>query len=280
MNLKLRYLLTPVLLGAITVSCDQKESDAIAPDGFTAESSGLATSANLLYEETFEGSNPFSTAHSVEVGSWAHALQYTSPAFQGAKAARFELRESDPLVKNGTRAEVTIVKGSEGHITKNAWYSFAAYFPADGFVKEEDTDLINQWHQDGDPSASIRIKNDRFQFRVGSTKDNRQTIDLGQVTKDTWHEFVLHFVHSPGSDGLVEIWHNGKKIYTHNGGNMYDNGILPKWKIGIYKDTWNEEATTTPKRVLYYDNVRVGGANATLADMTSGGATAPTTFND
>src|SRR5690606_2480719 len=52
---------------------------------------------NLVYEETFEGSNPLvdwvwrqlSSSHSFKVAS--------SPVFSGKKSGRFELRDSDPI---------------------------------------------------------------------------------------------------------------------------------------------------------------------------------------
>ena len=99
---------------------------------------------------------------------------------------------------------------------------------------------------------------------------SRKRIDLGLVTKDTWHQFVIHFIHSYEADGLIEIWHNGNKILTHPGGNMYNNVAMPKWKLGIYKWKWNGSDTTdTRERILYFDNIRVGNKFVTLSEMTS-----------
>jgi hypothetical protein len=46
---------------------------------------------------------------------------------------------------------------------------------------------------------------------------------------------------------------------------------MPKWKLGIYKWKWNGDGTTdTHKRILYYDNIKVGTKKAAYADMIPG----------
>jgi hypothetical protein len=222
---------------------------------------------SLIFEETFESANPFSRAHKVQVGPWSHALQYVNkPVYKGNKAARFELRDSDPLVSRGTRAEAYIVRGTSEN---NLWYSFSAYFPKDGYAYDSENEVINQWQQSGSPATSLRIAKDRFYLQTGNTETKRRKIDLGPVIKDRWHEFVFHIIHSYGSDGLIEIWHNGEKILTHTGGNIYDSEKLPNWKIGIYKAKWNKGTTDTDRRVVYYDNIRVGNERASFAEMSS-----------
>jgi hypothetical protein len=232
---------------------------------------------SLIFEETFESTRPFAGAHKLQVGPRSHALQYVSkPVYRGTKAARFELRSSDPMVSRGTRAEAYILKNSA--TDKIRWYSFAAYFPAEGYAYDSQNEAINQWHQSGTPATSLRIKEDRFYLQTGNDPRHRKKIDLGPVTKDSWHEFVFRFVHSAGEDGLIEVWHNGCKLLTHRGGNMYElyqfpqlklGAQYPNWKIGIYKAGWNKGTTDTDRRVVFYDNIRVGNENATFAVMSS-----------
>src|SRR5690606_39571213 len=84
----------------------------------------------------------------LEVGA-SHSLTYVDkPGEPGNRAARFELRDSDPVMKGSKRAEVTIVKGEDGDIQKDTWYAFELYVPAD-YADEDKKELINQWHQDG-----------------------------------------------------------------------------------------------------------------------------------
>jgi hypothetical protein len=279
MKINAHLFLTPVLVAILTASCDikkfkkQESIEANTAKSFPGEfnasnSSTLREGSHLIYEETMEGRNPFSTAKSHDNGDWKYALQYvTNPVFQGLKAARFEIRKDEPRVQHSIRSEVTIVKGED--IGKNAWYSFSAYFPAVGYEYDTEREVINQWYQDGSPATSLRTKQDRFILETGNTPDNRKQYDLGPIVKDAWQEFVFHFIHSHGSDGLIEVWLNGAKVFTYTGGNMYDDA-LPKWKIGLYKAAFKYGTSSLERRVIYFDNIRVGNSDAAFADMTSG----------
>ncbi|MFT2009625.1 hypothetical protein ACMA1I_13175, partial [Pontibacter sp. 13R65] len=66
------------------------------------------------------------------------------------------------------------------------------------------------------------------------------------------------------------------KKLAYRGGNCFaekdlargTTEIIPRWKLGIYKSDWNNGKTTdTKKRVLYFDEIRMGNERATLADM-------------
>ena len=83
---------------------------------------------------------------------------------------------------------------------------------------------------------------------------------------------MFHVTHSAGDDGLVEIWRDGKLIAQSNGANMYDltGGVFhaPGWKLGIYKSSWNKGGVTnSSKRVLYFDEIKLGDERASLNDM-------------
>jgi hypothetical protein len=289
MTSRFKILLTLALTGIITASCEEEDLEDAG-----AESQALVSQAaadNLILAETFETPSPWRTAHGTEFGMEHSFSVVANPVFDGAKVARFELKDSDPIVSGGTRAEVTIVKDK---VEKEMWYSFAARFPANEFLKDSEKEIINQWWQTGDkhlgegntsPATALYIEDDRFifdtgyndaQVSTGVLPESRRKIDLGPVSKDTWHQFVFHFIHSYQSDGLIEVWHNGNKLLSHPGGNMYNNVALPKWKLGIYKWKWNGGGTTdTRKRVVYYDNIKVGNAQATLQEMMPGATPPP-----
>lgn len=256
-NLTTSHLGLVVAMIAI-LSCKEKSS----------EEPMAGSSAGLVFEETFEGATPFSTAHSKDVGTWDYALQYAvAPVFKGSKSARFEIREDQPLVADGKRSEVVIVKGSDGDITKNTWYSFAVYFPTVGYEYDDQREIINQWYQSGSPATTIRTEEDRILLETGSDPNTSlKQIDIGPIVKDKWHTFVLHFIHSFGSDGSIEVWYDGTKVITQKGGNMYDD-VLPKWKIGLYKSAFKNGTSDVNKRIIFYDNIRVGNENATYEDM-------------
>jgi hypothetical protein len=273
-----------LLSGIISLSCQKELLEETLTEGFGVVDQ--ASVSHLLFEETFEGPVPFYKAHNTEFGTSHSFAIVSAPVFRGHKAARFKLKDSDPMISKGTRAEVTVVKDA---FQKEMWYAFAAYFPSDGYAYDTQGEIISQWHQLADthlgemsqsPATYLSTSKDRFILDTGFNKDrvaaevnqdSRRTLDLGPVTKDTWHEFVFHLVHSFKSDGLLEVWHNGTKRLSLRGGNMYNNQDMPKWKLGIYKWKWNQNRSTdTRKRIIYFDNIRVGNALATLAEMSPG----------
>ncbi|MFC4872910.1 polysaccharide lyase [Negadavirga shengliensis] len=214
----------------------------------------MVNASHIIYEQTFDAEDALETIASVEVGT-PYGLTITAkPKFSKEKAARFELRDDDPMVKGSKRAEVTIVKGEEGHIGKDTYYVFDLFVPTE-FIHEGNKDLINQWHQDGEAPVALLIKNGKFLLRTfidGEVK----SYDLATVRKNQWTNFKIHMVHDYSSEGLTEVWIDGRRTLQLRGKNMNDKP-LPKWKIGIYKSTWASQKTSVSERVLYFDNIQV-----------------------
>jgi hypothetical protein len=204
----------------------------------------------------------------------------TNPAYQGSKAARFELRDTDPENHSGTRSEISF----DDPTNLNRWYSYALYAPSAYYKADAEDEIITQWHQGGSltPALCLRVKSDKLYIRILGTT----WVELGNFDKDQWHAYVMHIKHSSGSDGLIEIWKDDVKIMNRSGANMYKvEGDLhnPSVKMGIYKSDWNGSGTTaTNIRVLYLDDIKIGNENATYADMVpaKNGTTTPTTPTD
>ncbi|UCS92974.1 polysaccharide lyase [Echinicola marina] len=268
-NNALKSLLAFSVIGLVSTSCEMTdfEEDNIVKEEFHA-ATGISSSPNIEYQETFEGSDPFSFAHKQLSEDYSLTIA-SSPVVNGSGSGRFELNDYDPLVSNGTRAEVLFPELSYNE----RWYSYSLYLPSKDFQIDSNNDIISQWHQgsgSGSPTTTLRIKDDRFFLKSGPTKEERKDYDIAAVKKDAWNEFVFHIVHSSGSEGLVEVWMNGEKVLHIEGGNMNKDYGLPRWKIGIYKDNWNGSGTTdTDRRVMFFDNVRLGNQNASYEEMTS-----------
>jgi hypothetical protein len=250
-------------------------SSAILLYGYIKVFNGKANKpyTHILYQVGFEENDPLPSFISKQTAT-AYGLQIVgSPVYQGKKAMRFELRAADPENNNGTRAEISFPKPDDKS-NPERWYAFALYFPRDGYEADSSDEVICQWHQGGKatPALCIRTKNDRITLRIKSDLKSKEKVDLGAIEKDTWHYYVLHVKHSAGDDGLVEIWRDGQLIAQSNGANMYDlaRGFFhaPSWKLGIYKSSWNKEGVTNSnKRVLYFDEIKLGDERASLNDM-------------
>lgn len=119
---------------------------------------------NIVYEETFESENPF-YAYVTKQFSEDHSFKVSSsPSFKGDHVGRFELRKTDAkATRTGKRAEILV----ETPTGAENWYSFAVYFPSNGFEKDNDDEVISQWHNAGTPTLSLRVVKDDLIFRVG-----------------------------------------------------------------------------------------------------------------
>jgi hypothetical protein len=217
----------------------------------------------VIYSENCDGSTLFSTYVKKQTAT-TYAITTSTNCYSATKSARFELRDTDPEVQSGTRSEIVFPTTTN----LNRWYSFAVLFPRDGYAKDYSDEVISQWHQGGGktPALCLRTKNDVLYLRVMGVWKS-----LGTIVKDTWQSYVIHVNHSAGSTGVVEIWRDGKLALSYKGANMYKvTGDIhnPAWKPGIYKSAWNGSNTTgTKKRVLYFDNIKLGNEKATYAEM-------------
>jgi hypothetical protein len=230
----------------------------------------ISFSQNVLYYESAEGTTLFASKLSGITATKQTTTVYgitlsKDKHYAGYQSARFELRDTDPMNNSGTRAEITFPTTTN----LNRWYSYALLFDSANYKKDASDEVITQWHQGGGktPALCLRTKNDRLYLRImGSI-----WVDLGLLDKGKWHAYVMHVKHSSGSDGLVEIWRDGVKILSRTGQNMYRvTGDLknPNLKLGIYKSAWNNSQTTaTNKRVLYFDEIKIGNEKATLKEM-------------
>lgn len=164
--------------------------------------------------------------------------------------------------------------------------ALAFFFPKE-YTKDPMHEVITQWHSRPDrslgenwrrPALSIRTWDDKLKlvnhWDSRSVTPSRkgvdtQTWDLGAIPKGQWIDLVVHAKWSYKSDGLLEVWKNGKLVVRKTGPNTYNDKTGPFFKIGIYKRQWknNPEESTTTKRVIYFNQVRVGDASASYEDV-------------
>ena len=227
----------------------------------------------ILYQVGFEEKDPFPSFLSKQVAT-NYGLQIVeSPVYKGNKAARFELRNTDPENNNGTRTEISFPTPDDNN-TLERWYAFALLFPKEEYDADNTDDVLTQWHQGGkvSPAISLRTKDDKLYLRIKPDVKSKDKIELGAVERGVWHYYIFHIKHSAGEDGLIQIWRDRQPVGQYNGANMYEltDKVFhaPAWKLGIYKSNWNKGKTTnTSKRVLYFDEIKLGDKRASLADM-------------
>ena len=234
---------------------------------------------SLLLTSAFESTTDFNN-WSKEICRPTALTISSDVARKGKTSARFEFTKSDVINYNGfMRAEIRQNSQAEAE----QWFGFSNYLPAD-FVTDPLAEKIAQWHEVPDfdkgenwrsPPISLGIENGRYYVQIlwaaaevntNDTKDGEKKVDLGPVDKAKWNDWVFHIKFSYKSDGILEIWKNKVKIFSLYGPNSFNDVYYPYFKIGIYKWGWNGWASYSPesKRVLYYDEVRIGNKSANL----------------
>jgi polysaccharide lyase-like protein len=273
-----RVLAVALLLASLSACRKEKSIDPeVDQSELNASVSTMAT-GNLLFSDNLDGSSPLSSGVSLQTSTSYGITVSTSQFYNGTKSVRFELHDTDPESHSGTRAELSFPKATN----KNRWYSYALYIPSAQYKDDSQDEVITQFHQGGGatPALCLRTKSGHMYLRILGNI----WIDLGALDKDKWHAYVLHAIHSSGSDGKIELWRDGQKIVDRNGPCAYDitTGTyeLPYMKLGVYKSDWNGSSTTsTNLRVLYFDDIKMGNENATYNEMVpvpNGGTTTTT----
>ena len=174
---------------------------------------------NLIWSDNLEGSSYFSSVPSVQTATSYAITTVTNPVYQGSKAARFELRDTDAENHSGTRSEISFNETTN----LNRWYSYALYAPSAYYKADAEDEIITQWHQGGGltPALCLRVKSDKLYIRILGTT----WVELCNFDKDQWHAYVMHIKHSSSSDGLIEIWKDGVKIMI---------GLMPVFALAAF----------------------------------------------
>lgn len=220
----------------------------------------------VLYYEGFESGTGF-TGMNIQTSTTYGFNVIGNPTYQDLKVGRWELRAGDPPASNGTRAEVLF---SADLAQQETWHSFVGYFPSADNLIDTDDEAFNQWHQGssfGRPMMTFRTENGRFEV-LRRSPDGLKTnyYIMGSIIYDQWLQFVIH-IKQHLTDGIMQVWINGELKMDFRGPTMFD-GPIGRWKMGIYKSSWNNGAKTNSiKRVWYVDEVRVGNAASTYESI-------------
>ncbi|TJZ65634.1 hypothetical protein FAZ21_18035 [Chitiniphilus eburneus] len=215
-------------------------------------------------------------------------LASDSVARSGKKSLAVQLRNTDPLVSSGKRAELS--KLDVGENGKSYAYGFSLYLPTD-WKSDTSMEGVAQWHVTGDPgdvarspSLALMIQGDkwvlakRWDDQAISTSNSLaalhyEVIYEAPLIKGKWEDwaFEVRWDYRPqaaGGIGYTRVWRNGVIVLSSNAPNSYNDQNQKYFKIGLYKWDWNNGAATqTTYRKLYIDDVRITDANGTHLDV-------------
>lgn len=198
----------------------------------------------------------------------------SSEANAGSRSVEFKVSPAD---SNNYRTEVT-ANGGNGFFYPGKDYCINFSFKAKNWSTYPDWYTLFQVHAvpgnenwdcvasrnpltvagDGNNMTLNVIRNQKTGPAPGNALANevvRKKLQLNQ-----WYDYTVYYRPSTKSDGAMEFWENGEKIYSQlNAPNMdmLDACGVPAdpatyLKIGLYKADWD-----TGSQSLYYDSVKV-----------------------
>jgi hypothetical protein len=227
---------------------------------------------NLIFESTFDVSNPFSNFHNPTQTCCSYSITAsTEKAYAGSKSMRVELFKTDANVSGSKRAEV--VPLATDPINADRWYGASYFFPSSSYGSDSDPESITQWHHSsstGSPPFALWTWKDQFYVtRVRQVNGGYQNsyYPIGSIPKDQWTSIVIHYNQRADANGKIEVWINGVKKYTEDGVVAF-SGVSNYLKIGIYKWPWGSGGSgSQTHRLLYIDEIRYGNEKATYNDV-------------
>lgn len=267
-------LLVLGFLVILSTSCDKTDSTNVIPDDLTQSGErtmATSTSSNLLLQTTFESSDALSSLY-MEKANSNSITRSTSPVRSGSYSGKFVINKSDGLVAGSTRAEITPLSPEKSNAER--WYGLSVYLPT-SHITDPCEESLFQLHGGATVPLAMITGNGRWTL-VLKNKTGITRADLGAYEKGAWTDWVVHVKYSSQSDGLLEVWKNGSLVFRRNNAPNTHDGTLPFFKFGVYKWGWRQgEQSTTQQRIVYYDNVKVGNANSSYAEVAPGSNSAP-----
>ena len=259
-------------------------------------------SAKLIWSGDYESGN-LSEWRTSEIGRQSHSVKIvTSPVRRGARSARFELRNDDPLVTETYRNEVSVGRSGSPRMAEMGqeyWYSFSIFIPAN-WQNDDLRDELAQFHAPPDPGEVWRnpplgfdtregkweIWNRWDKRRIQTHPNNHQSghrlLWTGPLHKGQWNDWVVHVKWSYEDDGFLEIWLNDVKVVNDNGPNCYNDQHQRYFKWGIYKRAWstNSPPFEVHTRVIYNDGMRIGDKDSSYREVAPGSGPPPPSTGD
>lgn len=204
----------------------------------------------------------------------------------GRKAVRFAVQRGP----NSFRSELSLPHEAGFN---ERWYGERILIPREWVLDPgRANDIVMQWHAiPGNwratfPNLAISVGHTNWFIRqsFGSAQDKptRTTLKVdAPVEPGKWVSWVIHAKWSPGLEGLLQIWKDGKLVMDRQGPNVYGTiGIeyTPYLKTGIYhpewhlekegsKDAFEKEKPVATNKVIYATEIKVGNERAIFDDV-------------
>jgi hypothetical protein len=185
------------------------------------------------------------------------------PVRCGGYSVRFQLHQDDPVINNGTRAELAAADFEPADAER--WYGFSIYLP-EMWVCDQSAEIVTQWHQHWtigtSPPLAIQTRKGQWEISQNWEGPHYSDTPVGAYETGRWTDWVVHVKWSAGNAGVLDIWKNAQPVPGFSqklGKNTYNDPNRGNYlKFGIYKWDWSQNnPSDTTKRVMFYDELRI-----------------------
>jgi Polysaccharide lyase len=218
-----------------------------------------ADNPEVLFRGDFD--EGFSAWHIQSLAERATLL--STGAFQGADAARFEVRDGDVEPETGSqRSEVSGPTFKEG---EDLYIRDAIRIPS-GNTYDGPWQIIQQLHEEnwnGSPGVAVFLDSERT-LTLGPGDSSRTFWNSAPLQSDRWYDLVyrVNLSQDPGT-GFIEVWLDGAQQSLDNGQTrIYGQTIqMPETylKAGIYRSK-----SSTGTSIVEHDAIVVGTSYAAV----------------
>ena len=113
----------------------------------------------------------------------------------------------------------------------------------------------------GQDGTDIKVRITRKHHLVFDVRGGG-SFDLGPIQRGKWIDIMVHYKRSTGSDGVAQLWLNGKQVVNYKGPTSYTNYDRGSYKHGIYMG--GDPGNGKQEFVLYFDDTRVWQGGSSL----------------
>ena len=223
----------------------------------------------LLVESSFENDRPFrgwtNDQHCCDYSLTKSSARFTD----GANSMRIEVRNTDKMISGSVRSE--LVQEVDEPITER-WYGLNMYL--EDWVDDVAGESAFEWHPDNAEAvsaASLWLSGGKYVFQInpGGSNSKKEYIDIGPIVNNQWVSWVIHVRWATDITGILQVWQNGKPVVDRsNIKTCSPDGVY--FKLGLNKFGWGNQLSTVTKRVIYYDEIRIGDERANYETVKPG----------
>jgi hypothetical protein len=144
---------------------------------------------------------------------------------------------------------------------QDEWWAVSVLFP-DGYEPTTGLGEVMNFHQDGSggpPNFNVVAKPDglRLDGFYGELKNpGEYKVELGEIRRNEWYDFVYHVKWTSKDDGLFVAWLNGSKVLVHRGPTLYA-GLSCYFKLANY-----HTSSLRPSAIIFDRLIRGTSADA------------------